>query len=318
MTADSRNPAEKSMNQNDMEENAIVAALLSGIEGGLELVRTIGKGSLGTVYECADKNGTPLAVKLMQGSPMIEPDTFENIITAALKTRSISETTRVVKVISAGKIENFYYILMELFKGGTLEAVLAKNNLSIKDKVRIGAEIAKTLADIHSKGIVHNDLKPSNVLLDKDNVPYLNDFYLFVSRPSKPFSGMPQGTPYYMSPEQASGQIPAVTNDSYSFGVLLYELLTNSMPYREHPRNITEMIHVVTEGKIVRPSKKNSAINAKIEAIILKLLSRDLETRYRDMNVVASDLLASISGKQISIPYRKSMLSKVFTFFGSN
>ncbi len=298
-----------------VEGDARAAKILAEIEDGLRLVRTIGKGSLGTVYECADKNDNRFAVKLMQDNPMIESDTFDNIVVAALNTRSVSETERVVQVISAGKVEDFYYILMKLFLGGTLDSVIGNKRLPFKDKLRIGADIAETLAGIHSRGIVHNDLKPSNVLIDKDNIPYLNDFYLFVSRPSKPFKGMPQGTPFYMSPEQASGQITKVTNDSYSFGVLLYELLTNFMPYYDNPRNISEMIKVVSEGKIVRPSRRNAAIRPKLDAVILKLLSRDPESRYRDMNVVASDLAACMSGGEISIPYKKSFLSRLFPFF---
>lgn len=292
-----------------------IAQALKEINEGYELVRILGQGSVGTVYECQDAEGKKIAVKLMEISPMIDPPVFAGIIQAAQATRSLADNVNVVQVLSAGKTENYYYICMEMIEGGTLETAVQDKNMPLKQKLEIVKKVADILAAIHAKGIVHKDLKPSNILIDSNNTPYLNDFYLFHSQGGKRLSAMPHGTPYYMSPEQTGNQMVTVLTDFYSFGVLLYELLTGAMPYAADPQNIPDMINLVNEGKIIPPSRKNRKLTGKIEAIIMKLLEKDPKMRYHKMETVSKDLQACIDAHPISIPYKKSFLSGLFGLF---
>ena len=294
--------------------NEKIEKVLNAIGKGYRLIRLVGHGSVGAVYECEDSTGKHVAVKLMEISPMMDPNVLEGIIQAALATRSLSENVNVVQVLAAGRVKDFYFILMQMINGGTLETVVENKNVSLQKKMGIAVKIAEILAAIHSKGIVHQDLKPSNVLLDDTNTPYLNDFYLF-PRDGNSISAMPHGTPYYMSPEQTDGQLVTALTDVYSFGVLFYELLTNSMPYAETPHNIADMIAVVNEGKIIRPSRKNRKIDMKLEAVILKLLEKDQEKRYRKMETVVADIRACIDKKKLSFSYKSSIIGKIWHLF---
>jgi len=296
-------------------ENQKIIEALASLGSGFKLIRLVGRGSIGSVYECATSSGEYVAIKLMEITPMMDPLVFEGIIKVALETRSIAENVNVVKVINAGKTDRFYFIVMEMINGGTLEKIVGNNSISFEEKLRIAIEIAKILQAIHAKGIVHKDLKPSNLLIDENNTPFLTDFYLFPPQVAKKFSSMPHGTPYYMSPEQTSGHLVAALTDVYSFGVLFYELLTGVMPYVDTPKNIADTITVVQEGQIIRPSKKNKKINKKLEAVMLKLLERDPKQRYQKMKTVADDIIACLNKQDISIPYKTSLIGKLLRFF---
>lgn len=296
-------------------QNEKIHEALEEISTGLQLIREVGRGSVGTVYVCEDSAGKRLAIKLMDISPMMDPLVFEGIINAALATRSLAEDVNVVKVIHAGKTKHFYYIVMEMINGGTLEDVVDDTNISFEEKLKIAVKIAKILQAIHARGIVHKDLKPSNLLVDFKNEPYLTDFYLFPPQVAKKFSSMPHGTPYYMSPEQTSGKLVTALTDMYSFGVLLYELLTGEMPYANNPKNISDMIKLVNEGEIVRPSKRNSHIDGKLEAVIYKLMNKDPKERYQNMQIVSDDLQACLNNQQISIKYKTSLKARILRFF---
>jgi len=288
-----------------------VTDAIKEINENLHLLNTIGQGSIGTVYECMNNTGHSIAVKLMEITPMIDSIVFTRIIQAALDTRPLADKVNVVKVFSAGKTENFYFICMEMIHGSTLETLVNNQHVKLDEKLKIAAEIAKILAAIHSKGIVHKDLKPSNILLDQNNTPFLNDFYLFSSTKGQILKSIPHGTPYYMSPEQTNGQLVSCLTDVYSFGVLFYELLTGAMPYANAPKNISDMIKTVHEGNIIPPSKINKHIAPQVEAIILKLLEKDPQMRYQNMGAVEADIKAYIIEKSC----KKSFISKILHLF---
>lgn len=296
-----------------MTEKAV--RILKEISPDYKLLKLIGQGSVGSVYECKNSESKHIAVKLMETNPMMDDKVFESIIDAALATRKIPENVNVVRVLKAGRKGNFFYIEMDMMQGGTLENIVLNPGISFEKKIKIAADIAKTLADIHKRGIVHGDLKPANVLISEDNVPYLNDFYLFPNRSAGVLPSMPLGTPYYMSPEQAKGTLITTASDIYSFGILIYELLTGKMPYESIPENIQEMINIINDGKIIPPSKFNPEINNKTEAVMLKLLEKKPSERYHHMNTVAEDLLACLDNKPVSIPYKLTFIEKIYSLF---
>ena len=292
-----------------------ISAILANIKDGYQLVRFIGQGSVGTVYECCDADNRSVAVKLMESSPMMDRSIFECIIQSALTTEKFSEEIDIVKVFDAGRCDNFYYIIMEMMPGGTLETVVADSAMPISEKLEFAAKIAETISEIHRHGIVHGDLKPENILLSAENIPYLNDFYLNPVRDDGLMPSMPIGTPYYMSPEQAKGAMLTPESDTYSFGVLLYELLTGRLPYLELHDNIQVMIKEITESPVYPLHKANKKSGSKIEAVTDKLLEKKPKNRYQNMAIVSDDIKACIENRPISIPYEKSFLQKIFSYF---
>jgi serine/threonine protein kinase len=297
-----------------LADNKKIEKLLLSIEDGFTLIRVIGQGTVGTVCECRDSKGRSIAVKLMEMTPMSTPAVFEGIIKAALATKPLIDEANVVRVFSAGRLPpNIYYIVMEMMRGGTLEEHTAKIELTLTHKLDLAAKIADSLFAIHFKGIIHGDLKPSNILLSDDGEPYLNDFYLYAHDSfSTPTSYMSIGTPFYMSPEQASGALVTPKTDIYSFGVMFYELVTGRMPYASGMDSIGKLIEEIANGKIVPPPKKICRFSAKCNAIILKLLEKDPYLRYCDMSVAASDIRGCRDNSEISIPYKKSFWSRLF------
>lgn len=289
--------------------------ILKGIEEGYDFVKLLGQGSVGTVYECKNHEGKHVAVKLMEANPMMDNSVFENIVIAAIATQKIPETVNVVRVLSAGQEGPVYFIVMEMMEGGTLEGVVEDQSISFNRKLQISGEMAHILSEIHKRGIVHGDLKPANVLMSSQNKPYLNDFYLFPNRGAGTMPSMPLGTPYYMSPEQAKGTLITTASDVYSFGIMVYELLTGEMPYILEPDNIQGMVQEIMDGNLNLPSKANSQIDNKLEAVILKLLEKKPSNRYHQMNVVAKDLFACLNKKPISIPYNLTFFEKITSLF---
>ncbi len=300
---------------NKTTQTETAATILKTVEDGYKLLKLLGMGSVGTVFECLNSKGKHVAVKLMESNPMMDSAVFESIIQAAMATTKIQEHVNVVRVLSTGKQNSAYYIVMEMMKGGTLEKIVEDPSVSLSDKIQIAGEIAQTLAGIHKRGIVHGDLKPANVLLSANNKPYLNDFYLFPTRGAGTMPSMPLGTPYYMSPEQAKGTLITTTSDIYSFGIMIYELFTGQMPYILKPDNIQGMVQEIKEGLINPPRKANPKISRKIEAVILKLLEKKQGNRYQNMTVVAEDLFACISSTPISIPYKKTFFEQILSVF---
>ena len=293
--------------------------LMKNLEEGYTVVRILGKGSIGTVYECRNSSSKSFAVKIMETTPMMDPSVFDGIVDAAEATSKLSRDIKVVHVFSAGKIEQHYYIIMEMMHGGTLEKFIGNPDISFEEKLRIASQTAETIYDIHSRGILHGDLKPENILMSLDSVPYLNDFYLYPARAnSNVMPNMPLGTPFYMSPEQAKGASVTPQSDIYSFGVLTYELLTGRMPYTTKPDNIRELIKKITAGEIVPPEKVEKSINSKLSAVMLKLLAKTPEKRYRNMREAADDIKACIENRPVSVEYKHTLLEKITLIFQKN
>lgn len=277
----------------------------------------LGKGSVGSVYKAeALADGRMLAIKIMETTPFIEDTMLQSIIKGSLETQRLPSNAKVVKIYSTGKSDKVYYIVMELYKD-TLEKMMLDGVCSMKQKLEIAFSLADTLGYVHNAGIIHGDLKPSNVLLDDAMTPYLNDFYNSVDNLPADFS-MPHGTPKYMSPEQASRRLIGPASDIYSFGVLFYELLTDCLPYKEEADSIAKMLEIIQNGNIIPPSQINKNIDRKLESIVLKLLDKE-EGRYSNMKRCASDIKAYMNGDEISIPCvdsGKSVFKSFFSFFG--
>jgi serine/threonine-protein kinase len=268
--------------------------IVRSIDEGYEIIREIGRGSVGVVYACRPSMGSnsDVAIKIMSPSPMLDTAVFDGIINAAMGTRSLPDNAAVVRVLSAGKTPSgHYYITMELVEGGTLERFIGEENLDFQGKLRLAAGIAKALGHIHSAGITHGDLKPPNILISPDGKPLLNDFYLVPRLEAAATGASSMGTPYYMSPEQAEGRPVSPASDIYSFGVLLYELLTGKTPYSAETNNLSEMIEAVSKGKIESLGKHCRKASPKLDALMSRLLSKEPETRPRHGAEVATTLL---------------------------
>lgn len=285
---------------------------------GYRIDSLIGKGSIGAVYKATDSGGKSVAIKIMQVNPLFDTAILDSVIEGASEVKRISNKANIVKIYDFGRNDQCYFIVMELFENGTLEKFIGDKRVKLDMKMNIFHSIANTLTYVHSMGIIHADLKPSNVLMDENDQPYLNDFYHASNANRTAFgAGIPQGTPRYMSPEQALGKFVNPSSDIYSLGVLMYELVTGDAPYEIKAENISSMINIIQNGKIVSPKKRNRRVGGKLEAVIMKSLEKDPDDRYASMKQLTSDLKNCIERKPISIPYKKSCIEKFFNIFRS-
>ncbi|MFZ2657133.1 MAG: serine/threonine-protein kinase [Victivallales bacterium] len=282
---------------------------------GYKIGALVGKGSIGTVYSASDSNGGSFAVKIMELNPFLDASALDAIIEGAIASSKVSECARIVKVYKAAKTKDFYYVVMEFMQGGTLERLIGENGLPVENKIKIGLLLAETIACIHSKGIIHGDLKPGNIMLDSHDTPYLTDFYYSTLNLKRGIGLFPQGTPRYMSPEQAMGQFITTSSDIYSFGVLYYELLTGAVPYKESSSNIAGMITTVLKSEIVHPSGYNRKLDRKLCAILLKMLQKKIEDRYQNMQQVVSDLKGYLEGAGSGESVEKSIFQQIKGLF---
>ncbi|MFN7955109.1 MAG: serine/threonine-protein kinase [bacterium] len=262
--------------------------------GRYEIQAIIGRGGMGTVYRARDRHlEEVVALKLIL--PQLVPmggilDRFKHETRLA---RQLSHPN-IIKVYDLGQHEDVTYLSMEYLEGTDLRHVIADEGpLPIPRAIEIARQICAGLAFAHESGVIHRDIKPHNIFLNKRGRVKLLDFGLAkaidVSQVS--LSGQAIGTPAYMSPEQAvaqDGQPVDHRTDLYSLGVVLFQLFTGQVPFRGTSAIEVALAHVQRQPP--RPRELRPDIPQHIEAIVLKAMAKDRDYRYSSALEIASDL----------------------------
>jgi hypothetical protein len=210
----------------------------------------------------------------------------------------------IVPVFDAGRDSEFHWIASAFIDGSTLEAAIAAGDLDYRRSARIVLRLAEALAYAHGQGVVHRDVKPANVLLDRDGQPLLTDFGLaalsdHAARLTQ--DGAALGTPLYMAPEQAvgSGDEPTPAADQYSLGVLFYELLTGRPPFAGPP----ELLRFLHQDLPPPPPRRfKPDVPRELEAICLKCLNKNPRQRYASCADLAVALQRFLEDKPAATP----------------
>ena len=251
----------------------------------------IGEGAMGMVYMAFDKTSRMhVALKVIHGKLMNDPD---NRARFEREGRILSKLRHpfVVKVYAAGEWMGRGYIAMEILKKGDLKAYL-KNNFPLRENEleRLLIGVTEGLAYIHQQGIVHRDFKCENIMLDENLNPKIMDFGLSKSVLVTAMTqvGTIMGTLGYVAPEQITGGKTDQRSDIFSFGVVMYELLTNRLPFRGE--NEIAMIHSIFNDRPVKPSEINPAVIALHEKIVMRCLEKDPDNRYQNCEGILNDL----------------------------
>ncbi len=280
----------------------------------------IGTGTIGTVYSAIDSDGTEIALKLMQVTPFIDQKSIELMLSNIELNRNMLDHPKIVKVRHCGKIDDYYYVAMDLIKGpGDLESMMIGEPFEIDNALRIALDICEGLIHAHGVNIAHGDLKPGNILVDEENRAILNDFgWVTLSTPKNQSLRNPLGgTPKYMSPQQAQGMFISSISDIYSFGVILYELLTGRFPYDlSTTTNVARMTSLINESPPIPPRQFNKKISLNLSSVVIRLLEKDEELRYQRMTNV-HDELTEITERDLSSvdPPQTRVLRGIFNFF---
>jgi len=277
--------------------------------GDYDILEVIGMGGMGVVYKARDRRldrvvalkvlpfGTMDQVRrlLLSGAASIEQQQLARFQTEARAVARLQHPN-IVQIYDIGEHEGRPYVALEFISAGSLADKLREELPALRAAADIVAKLARAVHHAHGQGVLHRDLKPSNVLLTPDGQPKIADFGLAKLQevpkqdPAASQEGMILGTPSYMAPEQAAGDIKAIgpATDIYGLGAILYESLTGRPPFRG--ASPFETLSQLAAGRIVSPVALNPAIDIDLSAICLKCLERDPQKRYPSAKELAEDL----------------------------
>lgn len=251
------------------------------VAGRYRLERVLGQGGMALVYLATDLTlNRPVAVKLLREQFAADPSFVERFQREARAAATLSHPN-IVAVYDLGMDNGTRFIVMEYVQGETLHEVIQREApLPAARIVRIGTQLADALAYAHSRGIIHRDVKPQNILITRDGWVKVMDFGIAAAagESSLTLPGTVVGTANYISPEQAEGYGVGPASDVYSAGVVLYEMATGRPPFRaSHPMAVARM-HV--DDPPPRPAALNPALPPGLESIILRALAKDPARRF--------------------------------------
>jgi serine/threonine protein kinase len=269
--------------------------------GRFELEAELGVGSFGYVFRARDTElDRTVALKVQRAGSFASDEDVERFLREA---RSVAQLKHpaIVSLYDTGHTEDgVCFLVTEFIAGETLEKRLQTARFDDRAAAKLVAEIADVLQYAHEHGVVHRDVKPSNILLDGQGQPHLMDFGLAKRDAGETLTseGRLMGTPAYMSPEQASGHPHEVDarSDVYSLGVVLYEMLTLERPFQGNRRLL---LLQVLEDEPRPPRQLNEKIPRDLQTICLKAMAKSPARRYQSASELADDLRRFLRGEAI-------------------
>ena len=264
-----------------------------------EVIEELGKGGMGRVYKALDKEiNEEVAIKLLKPEIASDETTVERFRNELKFARKIAHKN-ICKMYHLAKDEETPYITMEYVKGEDLKSfVRRKGKLSDEEALSIAKQVCEGLMEAHRLGVVHRDLKPQNIMIDEAGDAKIMDFGIArsVEAPGVTQTGVMIGTPDYISPEQAEGEEADHRADIYSLGVILYEMVTGSVPFKGDTALSVALKH---KSKLAQdPKQLNPDVSDELNKLILICMEKDREIRYQ----TAAELLADIQNIEEGIP----------------
>src|SRR6266540_1551808 len=293
-----------------------VLALSPGTRlGPYEIVSAVGAGGMGEVYRARDPRlSRDVAIKVLPASFSNDPDRLRRFELEA-RAAGVLNHPNIIAVYDVGSHEGAPYVVSELLEGETLREVLADGRLPPRQAIDFALQMAQGLAAAHDKGIVHRDLKPENLFITKDGRVKILDFGLAkLTRPETeagPLTeaptatagtepGVVMGTLDYMAPEQVRGKPADVRSDIFSFGAILYEMLSGRRAFRRDSAADTMSAILKEDPPDISPAKRD--ISPVLERIIRHCLEKKPEQRFHSAHDLAFDLSAAASESGLTRP----------------
>ncbi len=283
-------------------ENEVAARPPKRVIAGYEILGELGRGGMGVVHKARQTAlGRLVALKLIRSAEFAtaaELSRFQNEAEAVARL----DHPHIVPIYEVGQHRGLRFFSMKLIAGVSLDKKLAAFAADFAAAAHLVAIVAEAVHHAHQRGILHRDLKPANILLDEEGKPHVTDFGLarrIENGSELTQSGMPMGTPSYMSPEQARGERGGLTTatDVYGLGSILYALLTGQAPFAGS--SLAETLDMVRGEPARPPSRLNGRVPRDLEIICLKCLEKDPDRRYASASALAQDLNRWLGGEPI-------------------
>ncbi|MFN0084423.1 MAG: protein kinase domain-containing protein [Blastocatellia bacterium] len=273
----------------------------------------LGAGGMGRVYLAKDTSlKRQVAIKILPPQFMRDPDRVRRFEQEARAASSLNHPN-IITIHEIGRVEEARFIVTELIDGQTLRRRMESSRMSLPEALKISTQIAGALAAAHAAGIIHRDIKPENVMVRSDGLVKVLDFGLAKLKPEHASGGMDleastkkpltgpgfvMGTVGYMSPEQVRGQNADHRSDLFSFGVMLYEMLSGQRPFQGE--SAAEAMAAIVKAEPPELSKLNEKVPAQFERIVRRCLEKEPERRFQSASDLgfALESLSTQSGSQ--------------------
>lgn len=270
------------------------------LSGRYRIIRSLGEGGMANVYLAHDLIlDRDVAVKLLRLDLRDDPKTIKRFQREALATTELVHP-HIVSLYDVGEENGMQYLVMEYVKGMDLKNYIKEHfPLPLQQVIDIMEQILSAVATAHAHNIIHRDLKPQNILIDEHGNAKITDFGIAValSEHTMTQTNTILGSVHYLSPEQARGSMATKQSDIYSLGIILYEMLTGSVPFKGETAVSIALKHFQNEIPSVRDF--DAEIPQALENVVLRATAKDPRDRYATVADMASDLLTTLSETRV-------------------
>lgn len=281
-----------------------------------EILKSIGEGGMANVYLAHDIIlDRDVAIKVLRGD-LENDEKFIRRFQREAKSVSDLSHPNIVEVYDVGEEEGQHYIVMEYIDGKTLKQLVQKRGaLTVPEVIDIMSQLTDGLAQAHDAYIIHRDIKPQNIMILDNGIIKITDFGIAMSMNATQLTqtNSVMGSVHYLPPEQASGKGATIKSDIYSAGILMYELLTGSVPFKGD--NAVEIALKQMREKIPSIRKQNPLIPQSVENIVLKATAKNPKNRYDSIRQMHDDLVHALDAERENemkwnYPYPESELDE--------
>ena len=266
-----------------------------------EILKTIGEGGMANVYLAHDIIlDRDVAIKVLRGDLATDEKFVRRFQREALSASSLSHPN-IVEIYDVGEDDGDYYIVMEYVPGRNLKQLLKRRgNLTVSEVVDIMLQITSAMGVAHDALIIHRDLKPQNILIMDDGGVKITDFGIAMALNATQLTqtNSAMGSVHYFPPEQASGKGATLKSDVYSLGIMMYELLTGSLPFKGD--NAVEIALKHLKEPIPSVREENPNIPQSVENVIIRATAKNPKNRYNNANEMHDDLMTVLNKERLN------------------